>query len=391
MYRLGDREGIVTQLVLLAALVMAGPPETAADVISLRDGKVVLGQIVDGAPKGKLLVVVRRAWAEKAAPDRFKAWEKAEAPAIKRAKNERIARLESWRRERAATADDPIAPWIDSEIDRLKADADTPPLMLVTLNRGDVKTVTRRPPEVARKLRQAWRVKFDDAETKPLADLESSLENRGFASTGDTPILIDDLLPVPPESDAKWRARRAATEVAQEKSLKFIRTQGMVMPDGPPGEGANPLAAVNGLVKSILGGDAQAEDPLEARGREVSSKGRIGMMVTSLETAEDASAVTVEIILYAKMSADRWDRVAFRSAKVRASDMKTADGAIVANDPQVQSVFKAVEGLGLDIPEDVKRKGLAIGAATQKALASARTAIQPDLDALELPVGAANK
>ncbi len=313
----------MTQLVLLAAVMIAGPPDTAADVIAMRDGKVVLGQIVDGAPKGKLLVVVRRAWAEKAMPDRFKAWEKAEsrATAIEegagRAASPCLEGLES-RDRTAATADDPIAPWIDSEIERLKADADTPPLMLVTLNKNDVKALARRPPDVARKLRQAWRVKFDDAETKPLADLESSLENRGFASTGDTPVLIDDLLPVPPEPDARWRARRAATEVAQEKSLKFIRTQGMVMPDGPPGEGANPLAAVNGLVKSILGGDAQAEDPLEARGREVSSRGRIGMMVTSLETAEDASAVTVEIILYAKMSADRWDRVAVKkSANVR--------------------------------------------------------------------------
>ena len=380
----------MTPLVLLAASLL-GVPETAADAITLRDGKIILGQVAEPSPKGKLLVIVRRSWAEKALPDRFRAWKTAEAPTLKRAKAERMTRLEAWKRDRPNVADDPIAPWIDAEIARLKSDVETPPLMLVTLSRNDVKVMTRRSPEVGRKLRLAWKVKFDDAETKPVADLASALEGRGFAPDGTAPVVIDDLLPVAPEPESRWLARRAATEVAHDKSLRFIRASGLLMPENAAAGGApDPLASVNSLVKSLLN-DGPAEDPMEAKGREITASGRVGMLVTSLETAEDASGVTVEVVLFARTAPDRWERVAARTSRFRADEVRDGDNAIIANDPQVKGVLKAAEGFGIAVPEDVKRKGLAVGAATQKALAAARTSIQPDLDALELPIGAAKK
>ena len=53
----------------------------------------------------------------------------------------------------------------------------------------------------------------------------------------------------------------------------------------------------------------------------------------------------------------------------------------------MKAIFKTAEDLGLTIPDEIKNKSLNMGAATQKALANARAAIQPDLDALLLPVG----
>ena len=114
---------------------------------------MIFGQIVEPAAAGRLLVVVRRAWAEKNAPDRFKAWKAAEAPTLKRGRDERLRRLEAWKRERNAEPGDGVAAWIHAEIARLKADADAPRLMLVSLNRADVRSVVKRPPESARKLR----------------------------------------------------------------------------------------------------------------------------------------------------------------------------------------------------------------------------------------------
>ncbi len=377
-------------LILLLTLMVADPRDSAADVVTLRDGKVLLGQVVEPAPRGKLVVIVRRAWAEKALATRFKTWQTIEAPSLKRSRSERLARLEAWKRERSNEPNDAILPWLDGEIARLKAGAETPPLMFVTINRGEVRGVTRRPPEVARKLRQAWRAGFEDAETKPIADLTSALEGRGFAMTGVDPAPIDELLPTPAETEAHWKARRAATEVAQERSLRFIRYQGLLLPEGTPGQPINPAGAIGGLVKSLLG-DEPAEDPLLAKGRDAAAKGRVGILVTRLDTAEDLSGVKVEITLYARINGDHWEKAASRIVNVRGDDVQRGDGANIAGDPQVQSIFKTIEGLGLAVPEELKQKSLNIGAATQKALGMARTAIQPDLDALALPVGDSSK
>ena len=107
-------------------------------------------------------------------------------------------------------------------------------------------------------------------------------------------------------------------------------------------------------------------------------------MVTTLETAEDLASVKVEVVLYVHTREGRWERAAARSVQVRGEDVRPGDGANVAADPQVKAIFKTAEDLGLQIPDEIKTRSLNMGTATQKALAQARTAIQPDLDALVL-------
>ncbi len=368
---------------LAMVIVLAGQDvETAADSVTLRDGKVVLGQWVEPAPRGKIALVVRRSWAETAIPDRFKVWQAAESPWVKRARADRIRRLEHWKGESPVEA---IARWIDDELERLKGSDDTSPLMIVTINRGDARKIVRRQPDSARKLRQAWRGKFDDAETRPVGELTSALEGRGFAMSDVDAATIDDLLPVPAETEPRWRARRAATEVALDPSCKFVQYQGLVLPEGKPAEMPDASGAVGGLLKSLLGGEAQ-EDPLVGKGKELAEKGRVGMLVTKLETAEDLSGVRVEIILYARVDETRWEKATARFMTVRGDEIRPNEGGNIGNDPQVQGLFRTIEGLGLDLPADLKQKSLNIGAATQRALGLARTAIQPDLDALALPV-----
>src|SRR5258708_6933529 len=111
--------------ILTGLVLAAGPPAeaTAADAITLRDGKVILGQVVE-----------------------------------------------------------PVLGWIDGEIDRLQDDkAPLPPLLLVALNRGDVKAVARRSKDAGRWLRQGWRTRLADVETKPIEDLKQALAGRGIA------------------------------------------------------------------------------------------------------------------------------------------------------------------------------------------------------------------
>src|SRR5205823_1555355 len=100
-----DQAGLETfmlTIAVLAGLVSLAPaePATAADAVTLRDGRVVLGQVVEPAPRGKVILLVRRAWAEAHVPDLLKRWEAAEAPSIKQARGQRRQRLEDWRRDR---------------------------------------------------------------------------------------------------------------------------------------------------------------------------------------------------------------------------------------------------------------------------------------------------
>lgn len=382
----------MSALVWLVALVAGPSAGSTADRVNLRDGAVVLGQVVDPNDRGKLILVVRRAWAESELPARAKAWRDAEAPWLKRARAERLARLEGWARERRAARTaaqavrDDLLDWLDAEADRLRGlgpEDDLPPLMMAALERREVKSVDRRPPEQARLLRLGWRAGFADVETMAADDLKSALEGRNFPVAGDDPAAIDDLMPTPIETEARWRSRRAATEVEHDEGGRFVRFQGLVLPEGTPGEAVDAGPLVSGLLGSILG-EAPAEDPLASHLRALAAKGRVGAVVTSLDLTPDLSGARVEVTLLVRLGRDDWRPAVTRSAAVRADQLAPDAGANIPGDPQVKPLFDLVEGLGLP-GYSARMKG--VGAATQQALGRARTEFQSDLDALALPAG----
>ena len=69
-----------------------------------------------------------------------------------------------------------------------------------------------------------------------LDDLKDAVEGRGFTVDGEQAPSLAGLLPLVPEPDLTWLARRAATELAVDSDLKFIRYQGMILPDLPAGQ-----------------------------------------------------------------------------------------------------------------------------------------------------------
>ncbi|MEO6810972.1 MAG: hypothetical protein ABI353_17815 [Isosphaeraceae bacterium] len=377
---------------LFSLLVLtAGPkPETtAADVLTLRNGQAVSGQVAEPAPRGKLAFIVRRAWLKEHAPDLAKQWAAAETPVVNRARMQRVNRLVGWRRERVPTPgeNDPILSWLDAEIDRLKALGDAPsstPLMLVTLNRGDVKTISRRSKDAARMLRQGWRARFDGVEEIPSEDLKSSLQGRGFAMSNVDQASVDRLLPIPLESENHWRLRRAATEEINEPALRFLRYQGLLLPEMTPGAAPDAKQLV-GALASLLGGQPNA-DPLRAQARQVEARGRIAMGVTTLNMAPDGSAVTVDATLWVRTGPDRWEKALSHPATIRPDQLNADAGEPLANDPQVQAVFRSFEGVLGNVSPEIKRRGLNVGMATRLALGTAKSALASDLDALALPI-----
>jgi hypothetical protein len=385
-----------------ACLGLAGPDAPAsrpghglaADSVTLRDGKNLLGVLIESAPRGSTWLYVRRDWARQHLPDWARRWEAAEAPRVKRAVAQRRDRLAAWRRERGAppkpAAGDRVSIWIDREIARIDAgEAATSTLMEVRLNRGDVRPPGRPARGASRLLRLGWLAKLPNPEAMKIDALKDALEARGLDPTAPAPAPVDKLLPQAPETDATWLVRRAATEVSFDPGLRFIRYEGVVLPEPEPGqppapgEGAGLLAL--SAIKDLLG--ENPEDPLLPRLRQIEARGRSGAVVTRLQLEPDFSRVTAEIVLCVRQAPGRWVPAGSRSARVMATDLGPDAGNGLAEDPQVSLAFRIVEAIGLGgVTPEMKRRALGLGAASQRALGLARSAAQADLSALELPV-----
>jgi hypothetical protein len=373
------------------------PPSSAADRITLRDGSVVLGVVnaTTPGPRGSVEFLVRRDWAEKALKSRVQHWDRTTAASARLAVEQRRKRLEAWRLDRAshAEANDRILKWIAGELARTSRRA--PPksvLMSVRLSRSEVRALDRRPAGVERMLRLAWLCKLPDPETMPLDELKDALEGRAYALDTDgrsQPVALDALLPPVPEPEQLWLARRAASELAVDPDLRFLRFQDTVLPDSGTGglPGGVGLSTAMSELKRLLDPDqAEQADPLLAKLKAIAGRGRAGAVVTKLQIAQDMSDVTVESTLWVR-AGDRWFPFGSRAATVRPDELEPEAAKGIEADPQIQGAFKVVESLGLGaIPAELKTRSLRIGAATQRALGMARSAFNEDLQALALPV-----
>ncbi len=385
----------VSSAIVLIACSWWAEPEAgarAADLVTLRDGKTITGELIEPWSPGSVGVYVRRARARENVPDLADRWESAEKPSTRQANTQRLERLEAWQRDRTAATPvkgDRITPWIEREQTRLRAEGDqsSSTILIARIPRNDVRNVTRAPRGRSRLLRLAWTAKLPNPELLSVDDLKGALDSRGLDVDAKDPVSIEALLPPRPETESAWLIRRAATEVSFDPDLKFIRHQGLVLPESETALPANAGSALAGVAAlKELFGEKQA-DPLAARLREIRDRGRVGAVVTRLEIAPDFSMVGVEIALWVRHKGDNWTVSGSRSARVRPADLGPDAGKELADDPQVALAFQVVESLGFgEAAQELKQRSLSIGAATRKALGIAREAANADLAKLALPV-----
>ncbi len=362
----------------------AARPATACDLVTFKDGATVRGQIVNLNDRGKLVFVVRRAWASEHLPERAAEWRGAEAPWMRRARAERLGRLQDWRRQRPPAENDTLGRSLDAEIERLRAvgdDDDLPPLMMVAVDRRQVSKTERRPDSLARLQRLAWRSNLPDPESLSLEDLKGALEARNVLTTGDAPVAIDDLLPLPLESEPQWRLKRAATEVQNDKALWFALHEGALIPEGA---GAQPMSLMGLLPDALrsLTSDGPPPDPVPAKLKSLAAAGAAGAVITRLNFLPEFAGVQVDSALWVRVGdgPDDWRIGLKASSVVRSEDARGAAQEAVKNDPQVQGLFNTIEGLGLgEIPADLKQRALAIGAATQQGTTRAKGSLNEQL------------
>jgi hypothetical protein len=389
-----------------------------ADVLILRDGRTLLGQVVAPLPPpaGGVRVAVRREWVRSHLPDRLDAWEKSERSLAARGLSQRRSRIEAWIADRARASKrrnggaDVLGAWLEAESRRLAnladeaadGEAERAPLLLVDLDRTQVRRITRRDPESALMLRLAWRAGLPEIEPESVTveAIRPRLEGRGVVMTGQDQAPLDGLVALGPEDDATWAVRRGATEVSVEPGLRFVNAMGMVVPedaaqkvaDGGVGALDPSLLsrALGGALQQLTGeaGSTARADALGSVLRELEARGLAGAVVNSLETASDQSAVTVESALWVRMEAGRWEPAIRRRSTVRTDAIAAADAGPLAEDPQVQSAVKLAGSLGLgQVSEELQARALKVGAATQRALADSTSSLGRDLDSMALRVG----
>ena len=377
---------------LIAASALAASPvgDTTADSVTLRDKTVVLGVIAEQGPRGVLLYV-RREWARENVPKAAERWERAERTATIRAAAQRRERLLAWKGDRAsapAAGRDLISPWIDRELDRLKAGPTASTLMAVKLGPGEAHTIAHAPKGSGGLLKQAWVAAFKNPETLGADDLREALKGRGYDPSSGADVPLDRLLPLAAETDLAWLTRRAATEVAHDPGLRFVRHQGIVLPDTSREGAAGALQIADALpgIAALLTGETAA-DPLQSRLKAVAASGRVGAMVTSQDVSPDFSGVKVEATLWVRTGGDRWTPAGSRSATVNPAELGQGAGKELEADPQVAQVFRLFEGVLMkEVPQGFKNKALGVGAATRKALGIVASGAEADLSRLAFPV-----
>ncbi|WP_165235321.1 hypothetical protein [Aquisphaera insulae] len=401
--------GMILLAAALAGFQKQPPPPVnphASERVLLQDGSMVRGVITDVLPgsRGGVEMLVRREWAEKNLKPWFGRWDRALAAGSKAAARQRLERLRGWRKDRAAAvkvaADDRILGWIDREVKRLEdpsSNATPSVLMPVTLAKADVRSFNCQSPANVRLMLLGWSSRIPDVETMKVDGLKDAVEARGFAPDGENVPPIAGMLPLVPEPEIRWLARRAATELAVDDDLRFVRYQDMIRPDAPAGAGAaagdilgtmDLSSALSSLAKLLdLDPGQGREDPLVKVFRKIGDRGRVGAVVTRLEVPPDLSRANVETTLWVRAAAERWIPFVVKSSSVRPEDIAAGEGDDIAADPQVQKAFSLAESLGLgQVTPEIKARALRMGTATRKALGASRGEMARALNDLMLPV-----
>ncbi|WP_165246478.1 hypothetical protein [Paludisphaera soli] len=364
------------------------------DRVVLRDGQEVLGLVTSTAagPRVGFDMLVRREWAEAHVPEHAARWARNAATMTKPTLAERRRRLEAWRAERANAVGgaDRVVAWIDSELKRMDDPASLDaPLLAVRIPRDGSRSAERGTDAGRRMLALGWLAGLTDVEDKSPAEIRDALEGRGFDLEGAEVPSLDRLLPIVAEPEAKWYARRAATELAVETGRRFIRYNSLLLPDPtdgqPLGAKLDPSMILNDIGR-LLDPNAGAVDPLAPALEQIAAQGGTGAVVTALQMAPDLSRVAVEVALWVR-GPRGWGVYGSRNAVVRPEDVEPGAAAGIAQDPQIQSVFNIAESLGLGaVTADMKERSLRIGAATSRALSLARSAFTQEMNALAFPV-----
>jgi hypothetical protein len=267
--------------------------------------------------------------------------------------------------------------------------------MKATLTRAEVRRVDRRDDETRRLLRLAWLAGLGGVEDMAPTDLRDALRFRGKLRAGD-PAHVDSLLPLYPEGDAVWLARRNAADALSDPDARFVRFREFTLPETGSGDEAAPRNTTE-LIDSPAGraafGAIQAVTPFDAVQEQLddlSDRGCGGAIVTQLDFAADSDRADASATFYSRGADGSWTATIARNAFATVDEPQDR----VETDPETQpesatirTALRIFESVAASPSQpELSERRQRVGATAQRAMARARAALNADLAPLALPV-----
>lgn len=382
--RQGDRR-TVRQPVVVA--------QDAFDRLQHVDGSVWRGLVVGESPES-VFFACRRAWLIEHDPG-YRKLAEAVRDLERRAYMQLQDRLEACLK---APADPRIGFMLEQELQRargwLAADAQgggepkdlvaenrgaaESELVLLELPRASIARIQRRWAPANGLALWAWSKQIDAPESQTAGALREALEDLGV-QPGLEPPDLGLRFQAMPQSDEEWAARLALLRYSRAEAVEFQGTQGMMtrVDRGKPADLAKLLAGSlqnqsQTLVRELLG-----EQPVESgRGRRTSwldpcirqlADGPVdGFRATSVETSLVDASSTVQSAFAVRMPDGRWTVVWRQEQVVGRGDVRPELLREIGEDPQIQSLLKLVQPLGI-ADDGTLQTAMAMGAATLQA------------------------
>ena len=383
--------------ILLAAMII-GPAVLGAagtvplvargvDRVRLAGGGQLWGAVLHRSASRGTVLAVERGWLKRRDPKRLAAFEQAEQTDVPAAWRELSERIDRWLTERAG--DQKLVAFLRTErrrarkeLDRLDQDPAIAPTQfaVLRLRPAEVRDVVIQPPDRKRVVLAAWVHRLENVESRSVTDLADELTDRGKKPETSDLEALWARLPIQPQDDAEWAARRAIVEYALRRPLAFQGSGSLLVPS-LPGQQVTIDAA---LVRELLGRElgrllelldtdrpagrpAGPADPLVEASRRAERDGVIGYRVTRFRHDLGRRRTTVTSRFLVRLPDDSW-QTAWQAARTfDASRARPQLQQQIARDPQVQAVTSLARQLGLTGQGDKLETALQFGAATMAA------------------------
>ena len=352
----------------------------AIDMVSQKNGPMLLGAILDQQANGSVQIADSRNWLKNAQPELF-AEQFAKEQAAGHGRIEKtLSRLDVWMKERAT--DVGLILILKPERRRLEsllkqggnARAAQPQFFVLNVDARNIRRASRQPAAQRRIAAFAWHERLENIETRSAESLAKELIERRVRLDGEPPNL-GDRLPARDESDEDWAVRQALFEYKFREPLDFQGTNGALFRTSR--DNVDMTRLLGELLKGQLGNQlAGLLDPQAGRGRaatkdgldqakKVAKAGDIrGFRITKMKHDIAASSVTVSTDFYARSSDSKWKLVHAIKKQVDASKARDASQQQFRDDPRIKQVLGLVDQLGL--PPTAVDTALKFGAATRE-------------------------
>ena len=381
--------GLISNGSLLAQLPKVSDARLGVDCLRLSDGKRLYGFQLD-AGSGKLRFAVERAWLRDTYPDYLLELEVAEESEQADAREILIERLEKWLSE--LNEDDLLRRFIETELGRVQqkrgAKSDSQ-FVVVDFERSEVREIK----QAKRGFRQIAGLAFghdlENVTITPAKYLKRELEELEVDLKSETVDLLDRLPAVASDSEKQWSARQALIEFSFGKELEFQGTGAMMVRKGDAKADLGQLLAQSMGANSAsmieqLGADlglpefakfsraSQDSETWKAKVIEqAESDGFRGALVSRLDQNPLSNEVKVVTTFLAKGQGGDWFEAFEYVARADARKQSNDATERIKQDPQIQQVLGMVQGLGLNVGNQLDR-ALRHGAATEQAMRDAQ-------------------